>query len=40
MPAYRKAFVNDEEVTDIYAYLVSIKPSPGVKEIPLLDFSN
>jgi len=40
MPAYRKAFVSDEEVADVYAYLVSIKPSPGVKEIPLLDFSN
>src|SRR5262244_1072676 len=40
MPAYRKAFVTDEEVADMYAYLVSIKPSPAVKEIPLLDFSN
>ena len=40
MPPYRKAFVTDEEVADIYAYLVSIKPSPSVKEIPLLDFSN
>jgi hypothetical protein len=24
----------------MYAYLVSVKPSPAVKEIPLLDFSN
>jgi len=38
MPAYRKAFVSDQELVDIYAYLVSIKPSPGVKDIPLLDF--
>ena len=38
MPAYRKAFVTDQEVVDIYAYLVSIKPSPGVKDIPLLEF--
>ena len=40
MPAYRRAFVSDEEVADMYAYLVAIKPSPTVKEIPLLDFSN
>jgi hypothetical protein len=40
MPAYRKAFVNDQEIADIYAYLVSIKPSPSVKEIPLLDFGD
>src|SRR6266480_2735743 len=40
MPAYRKAFVNDQEIADIYAYLVSIKPSPSVKEITLLDFGD
>src|SRR5262244_1906402 len=40
MPAYRKAFVTDEELADMYAYLVSIKPSPAVKEIPLLDFGD
>jgi len=40
MPAYRKAFVTDEELVDIYAYLVSIKPSPAAKDIPLLEFSN
>ena len=39
MPAYRKPFVSDEEVADIYAYLVSIKPSPEVKDIPLLNLS-
>ena len=38
MPAYRKEFVSDQELADIYAYLVSIKPSPAVKEIDLLNF--
>src|SRR5437870_12901114 len=39
MPAYRKAFVTDQEIADMYAYLVSIKPSPAVKDIPLLEFA-
>lgn len=39
MPAYRKPFVSDQEVADMYAYLLTIKPSPAVKDIPLLDFS-
>ena len=38
MPAYRKPFVSDQEVADMYAYLLTIKPSPAVKDIPLLDF--
>jgi ubiquinol-cytochrome c reductase cytochrome c subunit len=38
MPAYRQAFVSDQEIVDIYAYLVSIKPSPTAKDIPLLSF--
>jgi len=38
MPAYRKPFVNDQELADMYAYLLSIKPSPAVKDIPLLNF--
>ncbi len=38
MPAYRKEFVSDQELTDIYAYLSSIKPGPSLKEIPLLNF--
>jgi len=38
MPAYRKLFVSDQEVADMYAYLLTIKPSPAVKDIPLLDF--
>ena len=38
MPAYRQAFVSDQEIVDIYAYLVSIKPSPTAKDIPLLTF--
>jgi hypothetical protein len=39
MPAYRKAFVTDQEVADMYSYLVSIQPSPVVKDIPLLEFA-
>jgi ubiquinol-cytochrome c reductase cytochrome c subunit len=38
MPAYRQTFVGDQEIADIYAYLVSIKPSPAAKDIPLLSF--
>ena len=38
MPAYRKQFVSDQEVADMYAYLLTTKPSPAVKDIPLLDF--
>ena len=38
MPAYRQQFVSDQELADMYAYIVSIKPSPAVKDIPLLNF--
>ena len=38
MPAYRKQFVSDQDLADMYAYLVSIKPSPAAKDIPLLEF--
>lgn len=38
MPAYRKEFVSDQELADIYAYVSSIKPGPQVKDIPLLNF--
>ena len=38
MPAYRKPFLSDQELADIYAYLLTIKPSPPAKDIPLLDF--
>ncbi len=38
MPAYRKEFVSDQELTDIYAYLSSVKPGPALKDIPLLNF--
>jgi mono/diheme cytochrome c family protein len=36
MPAYRKAHVADRELADIYAYVLSIKPPPDAKSIPLL----
>jgi len=38
MPAYRKEFVSDQELADIYAYLSSVKPSPAAKDISLLQF--
>jgi mono/diheme cytochrome c family protein len=38
MPAYRKQFVSDQDLEDIYAYLSTIKPSPPAKDIPLLNF--
>jgi mono/diheme cytochrome c family protein len=38
MPAYRKEFVSDQELADIYAYLLSIKPGPQAKDIALLNF--
>jgi mono/diheme cytochrome c family protein len=38
MPPYRKEFVSDQELADMYAYLSSIKPSPEAKDIPLLNF--
>ncbi|HEX2928516.1 MAG TPA: cytochrome c [Candidatus Binatia bacterium] len=38
MPPYRKEFVSDQEVADIYAYLQTVKPSPAAKDIPLLKF--
>jgi mono/diheme cytochrome c family protein len=38
MPAYRTQFLSDQELADMYAYLKSVKPSPAVKDIPLLNF--
>jgi ubiquinol-cytochrome c reductase cytochrome c subunit len=38
MPAYREGFVSSQELADMYAYLLSIKPGPSPKEIPLLEF--
>ncbi|HEX9443021.1 MAG TPA: cytochrome c [Candidatus Binatia bacterium] len=38
MPAYRKPFVSDQEVADIYAYLQSIKPSPAAKDLGLPNY--
>ena len=38
MPPYRQQFLSDQELADIYAYLLTIKPSPEAKDIPLLNF--
>jgi len=37
MPAYRKEFLSDQDLADIYAYIVSIKPSRDAKSIPLFN---
>lgn len=36
MPRYTAQFVSDQELADIYAYVVSIKAGPAAKDIPLL----
>ena len=36
MPRYAPEFVRDQDLADIYAYLVSIKAGPKAGEIPLL----
>jgi mono/diheme cytochrome c family protein len=38
MPAYRKEFVSDQELADMYAYLMTIKASPAPQDLPLLKF--
>jgi ubiquinol-cytochrome c reductase cytochrome c subunit len=38
MPAYRKQFVSDQELADMYAYLASIKSSPAAKDLPLPNY--
>ncbi len=38
MPAYRKQFLSDQDLADIYAYMASIKSSSAAKDIPLLNF--
>jgi mono/diheme cytochrome c family protein len=36
MPPYSPKYVSDQDLADIYHYLFSTKPSPAVKDIPLL----
>jgi ubiquinol-cytochrome c reductase cytochrome c subunit len=38
MPAYRQKHLSDQELADIYAYVVSLKPQRDPKEIPALRF--
>ena len=38
MPPYRQKFLTDQELADIYAYLLTVKSSPAAKDIPLLNF--
>ena len=36
MPRYPVEYVSDQDLADIYAYVVSIKPGPKASAIPLL----
>jgi mono/diheme cytochrome c family protein len=36
MPPYSAKNLPDQDLADIYAYMVSIKPGPQAKDIPLL----
>ncbi len=36
MPPYSAKNLPDQDLADIYAYIVSIKPGAGAKDIPLL----
>jgi mono/diheme cytochrome c family protein len=38
MPAYRRQHLSDQELTDMYAYIMSIRPPTPAKDIPLLNF--
>ena len=37
MPAYIEKWVSDQDVADMYAYLLSLKKAPAAKDIPLLN---
>jgi mono/diheme cytochrome c family protein len=37
MPAFSEKILPDQELTDIYAYLKSLPPVKGAKDIPLLN---
>ena len=39
MPPYSANMVSDAEMADIHAYLLSIKPPPARKDIPLLNLN-
>jgi mono/diheme cytochrome c family protein len=36
MPAYEEKRVSNQEVADLYAYFIAIRPAPAAKDIPLL----
>ncbi|OLC16941.1 MAG: hypothetical protein AUH29_03640 [Candidatus Rokubacteria bacterium 13_1_40CM_69_27] len=37
MPAYTEKWVSDQDLADMYAYLLSLKAAPAAKDIPLLN---
>lgn len=36
MPAYSQKFLKDQDIADIYAYLLTVPPNPSVASIPEL----
>ena len=36
MPPYSEKNLSDQDLADAYAYLMSIKPGPAAKDVPLL----
>jgi mono/diheme cytochrome c family protein len=36
MPRYDAQYVSDQDLADIYAYIVSVRPGPRSRDIPLL----
>jgi mono/diheme cytochrome c family protein len=36
MPAYEEKWVSDQDVADMFAYFISLKPAPAAKDIPQL----
>lgn len=35
MPPYTPKWVSDQDIADMYAYIMSIKPPPAAKDLPL-----
>jgi mono/diheme cytochrome c family protein len=35
MPPYTATWVSDQDIADMYAYILSVKPPPAAKDLPL-----
>lgn len=38
MPRYTEEFLSNQDLADIYAYILSVKPGPAAKDISLLNY--